>query len=179
MVTIQRRLVNARPALAEGPRSNEQIDAPSIRLIDHDGNNLGVMTPEKGMELALEAGLDLVEISAKADPPVCKILDYGKYKYERQKGTKQPKPSSTKEIKFRPSTGDHDYGVKLRKVQDFLDKGDNVKITVRFRGREMLHKSIGVDMLHRVCEDMAEHGRTVGDPKYEGRQIHCLLVPAK
>lgn len=148
-------------------------------MIDQNGTNLGVTTPDNGRALAIEAGLDLVEISAKADPPVCKILDYGKYKYERQKSLKQPKPNTTKEIKFRPSTGVRDYEVKLRKVQDFLDKGDNVKITMRFRGREMAHQSIGIDMLKRVCEDMSDYGKTVGQFKLEGRQIHMLLIPAK
>lgn len=167
------------PERKSGPRTNDQIDAPSIRLIDQNGTNLGVTTPDHGRALAHESGLDLVEISGKSDPPVCKILDYGKYKYERQKSLKQPKPNNTKEIKFRPSTGERDYEVKLKKVQDFLDKGDNVKITMRFRGRELAHQSIGIEMLKRVCDDMAEYGKTVGQFKLEGRQIHMLLVPAK
>ncbi len=133
--------------------------------------------------MASRVGLDLVEISANADPPVCKIMDYGKYKYTQQKkeslARKKQKIIEVKEVKFRPNTGIHDYNVKLRNVLRFLENGDQVKVTLRFRGREMAHQSLGKDLLDRVKDDVGEMGKLVATPKYEGRQIFMVLGPAK
>ncbi len=133
--------------------------------------------------MANRVGLDLVEISPNADPPVCKIMDYGKYKYTQQKkeslARKKQKIIEVKEVKFRPNTGIHDYNVKLRNVLRFLENGDQVKVTLRFRGREMAHQSLGKDLLDRVKEDVGEMGKLVATPKYEGRQIFMVLGPTK
>ncbi len=139
------------------------------------------MTPERGVELAEEAGLDLVEISPNANPPVCKIMDYGKYKYEQQKreseARKKQKVIEIKEIKFRPGTDTHDYEVKMRSVLKFLQNGDKVKITLRFRGREMAHQDLGRDLLERVAEDVKEFGKVENMPKIEGRQMTMMIGP--
>ncbi len=139
------------------------------------------MTPERGVELAEEAGLDLVEISPNANPPVCKIMDYGKYKYEQQKreseARKKQKVIEIKEIKFRPGTDTHDYEVKMRSVLKFLQNGDKVKITLRFRGREMAHQDLGRDLLERVAEDVKELGKVENMPKIEGRQMTMMIGP--
>ena len=133
--------------------------------------------------MAFRENLDLVEISAKSDPPVCKIMDYGKYKYTQQKkeslARKKQKTIEVKEVKFRPNTGIHDYNVKLRHVLRFLDNGDQVKVTLRFRGREMAHQSLGKELLERVKDDVGEMGKLVVTPKFEGRQIFMVLGPAK
>ena len=137
-----------------GPRVNEDINVPNVRLIGADGENIGVVTAREAMDLADEAGLDLVEISPNADPPVCKILDYGKYKYEAQKkkneAKKKQKIIDVKEIKLRPNIDDHDYDVKMRNMRRFLGDGDKVKVTLRFRGREMAHQELGAVVLKRV-----------------------------
>jgi translation initiation factor IF-3 len=160
---------------------NERIRCPEIRLIGADGENVGVVTPERGVELAEEAGLDLVEISPNANPPVCKIMDYGKYKYEQQKreseARKKQKVIEIKEIKFRPGTDTHDYEVKMRSVLKFLQNGDKVKITLRFRGREMAHQDLGRDLLERVAEDVKEFGKVENMPKIEGRQMTMMIGP--
>jgi translation initiation factor IF-3 len=139
------------------------------------------VTPERGVELAEEAGLDLVEISPNANPPVCKIMDYGKYKYEQQKreseARKKQKVIEIKEIKFRPGTDTHDYDVKMRSVLKFLQNGDKVKITLRFRGREMAHQDLGRDLLERVAEDVKEIGKVENMPKIEGRQMTMMIGP--
>jgi translation initiation factor IF-3 len=139
------------------------------------------VTPERGVELAEEAGLDLVEISPNANPPVCKIMDYGKYKYEQQKreseARKKQKVIEIKEIKFRPGTDTHDYEVKMRSVLKFLQNGDKVKITLRFRGREMAHQDLGRDLLERVAEDVKELGKVENMPKIEGRQMTMMIGP--
>jgi translation initiation factor IF-3 len=139
------------------------------------------VTPERGVELAEEAGLDLVEISPNANPPVCKIMDYGKYKYEQQKreseARKKQKVIEIKEIKFRPGTDTHDYEVKMRSVLKFLQNGDKVKITLRFRGREMAHQDLGRDLLERVAEDVKEFGKVENMPKIEGRQMTMMIGP--
>ncbi|MXZ51175.1 MAG: translation initiation factor IF-3 [Rhodobacteraceae bacterium] len=166
-----------------GPRANEEINAPKIRLIGANGENLGLLSPNEGLDMASRVGLDLVEISATSDPPVCKIMDYGKYKYTQQKkeslARKKQKIIEVKEVKFRPNTGIHDYNVKLRNVLRFLENGDQVKVTLRFRGREMAHQSLGKDLLDRVKEDVGEMGKLVATPKYEGRQIFMVLGPTK
>ena len=160
---------------------NERIRADEIRLIGADGENVGVVTPERAMELADEAELDLVEISPNATPPVCKIMDFGKYKYEQQKreaeARKKQKIIEIKEIKFRPNTDTHDYEVKMRSVFKFLDAGDKVKITMRFRGREMVHQNLGRDLLERVATDVVEHGKVESMPKLEGRQMTMMIAP--
>ena len=137
----------------------------------------------KGLEVALEEGLDLVEISPNTDPPVCKILDYGKYKYEAQKrkneAKKKQKTIDVKEIKLRPNIDEHDYQVKLRKIFEFLDTGDKVKVTMRYRGREMAHQQIGIDVLGRVKTDTEEKSKIELEPKLEGRQMIMVLAPEK
>ena len=137
----------------------------------------------KGLELAVEEGLDLVEISPNTDPPVCKILDYGKYKYETQKrkneAKKKQKTIDVKEIKLRPNIDEHDYQVKLRKIFEFLDSGDKVKVTMRYRGREMAHQQIGIDVLGRVKTDTEEKSKIELEPKLEGRQMIMVLAPGK
>ena len=137
----------------------------------------------KGLELAVEEGLDLVEISPNTDPPVCKILDYGKYKYEAQKrkneAKKKQKTIDVKEIKLRPNIDEHDYQVKLRKIFEFLDSGDKVKVTMRYRGREMAHQQIGIDVLGRVKTDTEEKSKVELEPKLEGRQMIMVLAPGK
>lgn len=160
---------------------NERIRADEIRLIGADGENVGVVTPQRAMELADEAELDLVEISPNATPPVCKIMDFGKYKYEQQKreaeARKKQKIIEIKEIKFRPNTDTHDYEVKMRSVFKFLDAGDKVKITMRFRGREMVHQNLGRDLLERVATDVVDHGKVESMPKLEGRQMTMMIAP--
>ena len=179
--TIGRRPHNAPPQRETGPRINERIRTAEIRLIGADGENIGVVSPERGMALAEEAGLDLVEISPNATPPVCKIMDYGKFKYETQKkeaeARKKQKTIEIKEIKFRPNTDSHDYDVKMKNVFKFLDNGDKVKITLRFRGREMAHQELGRQLLERVAEDTKEHGKVENFPKMEGRQMVMLIGP--
>ena len=141
------------------------------------------MNVGKGLELAVEEGLDLVEISPNTDPPVCKILDYGKYKYEAQKrkneAKKKQKTIDVKEIKLRPNIDEHDYQVKLRKIFEFLDSGDKVKVTMRYRGREMAHQQIGIDVLGRVKTDTEEKSKIELEPKLEGRQMIMVLAPGK
>nr|WP_319003700.1 translation initiation factor IF-3 [Alloyangia pacifica] len=155
--------------------------APEIRLIGAEGENLGVQTPARAMEMAEEAGLDLVEISPNAKPPVCKIMDFGKFKYEQQKreseARKKQKTIEVKEVKFRPGTDTHDYDVKMRNVLKFLEGGDKVKITLRFRGREMAHQNLGRELLERVSEDVKEVGKVENMPKMEGRQMVMMIGP--
>ncbi|MFD1883838.1 translation initiation factor IF-3 [Paracoccus pacificus] len=178
---MARRPHNAPPTRDTGPRVNDRIRAPEIRLIGAEGENIGVVTPARAMQLAEEAGLDLVEISPNAEPPVCKIMDLGKFKYEQQKreaeARKKQKIIEIKEIKFRPGTDTHDYDVKMRSVLKFLDEGDKVKITLRFRGREMAHQQLGVELLNRVADDVAEAGKVESMPKLEGRQMVMMIAP--
>ena len=179
--TIGRRPHNAPPQRDTGPRINERIRGSDIRLIGAEGENEGVVTPERAMELAEIAGLDLVEISPNASPPVCKIMDYGKFKYETQKkeaeARKKQKIIEIKEVKFRPNTDNNDYDVKMRNVFKFLENGDKVKITLRFRGREMAHQDLGRQLLERVAADTTEHGKVENFPKMEGRQMVMLIGP--
>ncbi|QJF51456.1 translation initiation factor IF-3 [Roseobacter ponti] len=178
---IARRPHNAPPQRETGPRVNEKIRSSEIRLIGADGENAGVVTPERAMEMAEEAGLDLVEISPNANPPVCKIMDFGKFKYEQQKreseARKKQKIIEIKEVKFRPNTDTNDYDVKMRNVFKFLENGDKVKITLRFRGREMAHQNLGRELLERVAEDTKDAGRVENFPKMEGRQMVMLIGP--
>ena len=160
---------------------NDAINSPELSLIGPEGENVGVVSPRRAMELAERAGLDLVEISPNAAPPVCKIMDFGKYKYEQQKreseARKKQKIIEVKEIKFRPNTDTHDYDVKMRNVFKFLENGDKVKITMRFRGREMAHQNLGRELLERVAEDVKEHGKVENIPKMEGRQMTMMIGP--
>ena len=160
---------------------NQDIIAESIRVVGEDGEMLGVMSLESAFEKADEAALDLVEISPSSDPPVCKILDYGKYKYEAQKkaneARKKQKTIDVKEIKMRPSIERHDYDVKLRAINKFLDEGDKVKVTIRFRGREFLHQELGMQMLERVRGELEEKAKVEAVPKMEGRQMVMVVAP--
>ena len=162
---------------------NDKIRAQELRLIGADGENVGVVSPRRAMELAEEAGLDLVEISPNANPPVCKIMDFGKYKYEQQKreseARKKQKVIEVKEVKFRPNTDVHDYDVKMRNVFKFLENGDKVKVTLRFRGREMAHQNLGRELLERVAGDVSEIGKVENMPKMEGRQMVMMIGPVK
>ncbi|WP_435205508.1 translation initiation factor IF-3 [Tateyamaria sp. 1078] len=178
---IARRPHNAPPQRDTGPRVNDKIRAPEIRLIGADGENVGVVTPARAMDMADEAGLDLVEISPNATPPVCKIMDFGKFKYETQKreaeARKKQKIIEVKEVKFRPNTDTNDYDVKMRNVFKFLENGDKVKVTLRFRGREMAHQNLGRELLERVAEDTKEIGKIENFPKMEGRQMVMMIGP--
>jgi translation initiation factor IF-3 len=171
----------AQPVQKEGPRINEEIRVREVHLIDKDGANRGtVLTPE-AIRLAQEAGLDLVEISPNATPPVCKMLDFGKYKYAEQKkaaeARKKQKIVEVKEIKFRPMIDDHDYDVKMRSMARFFEEGDKVKVTLRFRGREMAHQELGIQLLNRVKDDIAKFAKVESDARFEGRQMVMILAP--
>ena len=162
---------------------NDRIRCPEIRLIGAEGENLGVLSPIRALELAGQAGLDLVEISPTAEPPVCKIMDFGKFKYETQKreaeARKKQKIIEIKEVKFRPNTDTHDYEVKMRSVTKFLENGDKVKVTLRFRGREMAHQNLGRELLERVATDVEGLGKIENMPRLEGRQMVMMIGPAK
>ena len=160
---------------------NNEIDAPQVRVVNADGDMVGVISVEEGVELADDVGLDLVEVSPNADPPVCKILDYGKYKYAEQKkaneARKKQKTIDIKEIKMRPGIDEHDYQVKKRSVRRFLDGGDKVKMTIRFRGREMAHLNLGMKVLDRVREEIDELAKVEQFPKTEGRLMTMVIAP--
>ena len=165
----------------EGPRINELIDVPVVVLIDHEGENQGEMSVSDAMEIAVEAGLDLVEVSPNMSPPVCKILDYGKFKYQAQKkaneARKKQKTIDIKEIKMRPNIDTHDYDVKMRAISRFFEQGDKVKVTLRFRGREMAHQELGMQLLQRVKAETEEVAKVEAEPKLEGRQMIMVLAP--
>ncbi|MSO64195.1 MAG: translation initiation factor IF-3 [Alphaproteobacteria bacterium] len=165
----------------DGPRFNDMIDVPRVRLISASGDMLGVVEIAKAMSLAVEAGLDLVEVSPNADPPVCKVLDYGKFKYEAQKkanaARKKQKVIEVKEIKMRPSIESHDYGVKMRSINRFLEEGDKVKVTLRFRGRELVHQELGMKVLERVRGDVEEVAKIEQFPRMEGRMMTMIIAP--
>ncbi|MEC7932860.1 MAG: translation initiation factor IF-3 [Pseudomonadota bacterium] len=169
------------PPPKSGPRYNEFINVPKVRVIDDEGENLGVMFTQEAIEQAYEVGLDLVEVSPNADPPVCKFLDIGKFKYEAQKkaniARKTQKTQELKEIKMRPNIDDHDYDTKMKKVHDFIGDGDKVKITLRFRGRELSHQQLGMNLLQRVAENVQEIAKVEAYPRMEGRQMLMVLVP--
>ena len=156
---------------------------PEIRLIDQDGENAGVVSPAAAMEMAEEVGLDLVEISPGASPPVCKIMDFGRFKYEQQKkaaeAKKKQKIIEIKEVKFRPNIDTHDYDVKMRSVTKFLGEGDKVKVTLRFRGREMAHQERGRELLTKIAGDIEEVGKIESMPKMEGRQMIMVVAPQR
>jgi len=164
-----------------GPRVNEGIDTPEIQLIDATGENVGVVEINDARERALEAGLDLVEISPNSVPPVCKILDFGKYKYQAQKkaaeARKKQRTVEIKEIKMRPNIDTHDYDVKMRSMSRFFEEGDKVKVTLRFRGREMAHQNLGVQLLNKVKQDTTAIAKVESEPRLEGRQMVMVLAP--
>ncbi len=171
----------AAPVQKDGPRVNEDIRVREVQLIDHEGTNRGVTPTQDAITLAREAGLDLVEISPNTSPPICKILDYGKFKYQAQKkaaeARKKQKTVEVKEIKLRPGIDKHDYQVKMRSMRRFFEEGDKVKVTLRFRGREMAHQELGYKLLQRVREDMANLAKVEAEPMSEGRQIVMILAP--
>lgn len=154
-----------------------------MQLIDAEGENHGVVSVSRALEIAAEQGLDLVEISPNNNPPICKVLDFGKYKYQSQKkaseARKKQKTQDVKEIKMRPNIDTHDYDVKMRAVEKFLGEGDKVKVTLRFRGREMAHQELGMQLLERVREQISEIAKVEAEPKLEGRQMMMVVAPAK
>ncbi len=160
---------------------NEEIRSPQVRLIDEDGEMQGVMSAREAHQRAIAAGLDLVEISPNADPPVCKILDFGKFKYEQQKkkneARKRQRVIEIKEVKVRPNIDNNDYMVKLRAMKSFIEEGDKVKVTLRFRGREMAHQDLGIKVLERIRLDMDEDSKVEQMPKMENRQMVMVLAP--
>ena len=160
---------------------NDQIQADTVRLVDENGEMVGVVRRGEALRRAEEAGLDLVEVAPGAEPPVCKILDYGKYKYEAQKkaaeARKKQKVIEVKEIKMRPGIDDHDYDVKMRAIHRFLEEGDKVKVTLRFRGREMAHQELGMKVLDRVREQLESLVKIEQTPRLEGRQMTMVLAP--
>ncbi len=164
-----------------GPRFNEFITVPKVRVIDENGDNLGVMFTREAIEQAAEVGLDLVEVSPNADPPVCKFLDVGKFKYEAQKkanlARKSQKTQEIKEIKMRPNIDDHDYDTKMKSIHKFLGEGDKVKVTLRFRGRELAHGQLGMQLLQRVQTDTSDDAKVEQHPRMEGRQMLMVLSP--
>lgn len=164
-------------------RVNDRIDSREVRLVDADGEMVGVVPIREALARAAESGLDLVEISPNAVPPVCKILDYGKFKYEAQKranaARKKQRIIEVKEIKMRPGIDDNDYNIKMKKVRSFLDEGDKVKVTMRFRGREMSHQHIAMDILSKVRDEVADLAKVEQFPKMEGRQMVMVMAPLK
>ncbi|MDZ7790038.1 MAG: translation initiation factor IF-3 [Xanthomonadales bacterium] len=164
-------------------RRNEDITAREVRVVGSEGDQIGVMGIRDALERAGEEGMDLVEIAPQADPPVCRIMDWGKFRFEQSKkqqaARKKQKQIQIKEVKFRPGTDDHDYDVKMRNLRRFIDEGDRVKVTLRFRGREMAHQELGLDILQRVEKDMAEETVVEQRPRMEGRQMVMMLAPKK
>ena len=164
-----------------GPKTNERIRASQVQVISSDGKNLGTLLTQEAISIAKQEGLDLIEISPNANPPVCKIIDIGKYKYDQQKkahkAKKKQKVMNLKEIKLRPVTEIHDYNFKIKNAQKFLTKGDKVKFTVQFRGREMQHTNLGYDLMKRITDDTANLGKIEVKPKFEGRQIIMIIHP--
>ena len=171
----------AAPPTRDGPRVNDEIRIPQVRLIDQDGEMQGVLTVREAMQRAFAVGLDLVEISPNADPPVCKILDFGKFKYEQQKkrneAKKKQKVIEIKEIKVRPNIDENDYQVKMRAMKSFIEEGDKVKVTLRFRGREMAHQEIGIRVLERIRTEMDTTSKVEQMPRMENRQMVMVLTP--
>ena len=164
-----------------GPKANERIRAQHVQVISSDGKNLGTLATKEAINIAKEEGLDLIEISPNANPPVCKIIDIGKYKYDLQKKVNKAKKKqrvvNLKEIKLRPVTEIHDYNFKIKNAQKFLTKGDKVKFTVQFRGREMQHTSLGYELMKRIINDTSNLGKVEIQPKFEGKQIIMIIQP--
>jgi len=172
-----------RPERAPRVNINQRIRAPRIRVIDEDGGQLGVMTPSEGIRLAQDRGLDLVEVAPNVDPPVCRIIDFGRWQYEQKKKANEAKKKQTtiqvKEIKFRPGTDDHDYDFKKNHAARILKDGDKVKATVHFRGREVTHKELGLQLLMRLVEELKDDGQMEVEPKMEGMNMFTIIGPKK
>ena len=164
-----------------GPRSNNRISSPEVQVIGSDGQNLGILNTNEAISKAKNQGLDLIEISPKANPPVCKIMDMGKYKYDAQKkanlAKKKQKIVSLKEIKMRPVTETHDYEFKVKNAKKFISKGDKVKFTIRFKGRELQHSHLGNELMTKIKEDMREVGKVELQPKFDGKQMIMVIQP--
>jgi translation initiation factor IF-3 len=169
------------PPVKDGPRTNEDIRVPRVLLIDEHGEKQGIMPTDAAIEAAQEAGMDLVEVSPNADPPVCKILDYGKFRFQEQKkkneARKKQKVVEIKEIKLRPNIVDHAYDVKARAMHRFFEEGDKVKVTLRFRGRELAHPELGMKLLQKVRADFEEETKVEYEPRMEGKQMIMILAP--
>ncbi|MEJ2374647.1 MAG: translation initiation factor IF-3 [Pseudolabrys sp.] len=178
---MRRPMKSTQPVQKDGPRVNEGIRAREVQLIDATGHNHGATPLQAALEMAQNAGLDLVEIAPNSTPPVCKLLDYGKYKYQAQKkaaeARKKQKIVEVKEIKLRPMIDDHDYDVKMRSMKRFFEEGDKVKITLRFRGRELAHQELGFKLLNRVKSDVGLLAKVESEPRFEGRQMTMVLAP--
>jgi translation initiation factor IF-3 len=176
-------LEDFRIAVTKRVRRNDEIDAREVRVINAEGEQVGVMPLEDAIRLASDDALDLVEVSPNAEPPVCRIMDFGKYQFEQSKKAQQSKRKQkqvhVKEIKFRPGTEEGDYQVKLRKLVQFLENGDKTKVTLRFRGREMAHQELGANLLARVRNDLEEYGSVEQMPQMEGRQMVMVIAPKK
>ena len=164
-----------------GPRANNRINSPEVQVIASNGENLGIINTNKAISMAKEEGLDLIEIAPNAKPPVCKIIDMGKYKYEAQKkankAKKRQKKIELKEIKLRPVTETHDYNFKLKNALKFLSKGDKVKFTIRFKGRELQHSNLGHDLMNKIQEDIKLAGKVEMNPKFDGKQMIMVIQP--
>ena len=164
-----------------GPRANNRINSPEVQVIASNGENLGILNTNQAIAMAKEEGLDLIEIAPKANPPVCKIMDMGKFKYDAQKkankAKKKQKIVSLKEIKLRPVTGTHDYDFKVKNAKKFIIKGDKVKFTIRFKGRELQHSHLGNELMNKIKEDMKEIGKVELDPKFDGKQMIMVIQP--
>ena len=164
-----------------GPKANNRINSQEVQVIASSGENLGIMNTNKAISIAKEEGLDLIEIAPNANPPVCKIIDMGKYKYEAQKkaskAKKRQKKIELKEIKLRPVTEVHDYNFKIKHAQKFLSKGDKVKFTIRFKGRELMHSNLGNDLMNRIKEDIKSVGKVEMNPKFDGKQMIMVIQP--
>ena len=165
----------------KGPRTNDRIRASQVQVISSDGKNLGTLPTQEAINIAKQEGLDLIEISPNANPPVCKIMDMGKYKYDQQKkanlAKKKQKIVLLKEIKLRPGTEAHDYNFKIKNAKKFITKGDKVKFTVKFKGREMQHTDLGNKLMDRIINDTAKMGKVEIHPKFEGKQIIMIIQP--
>ena len=165
----------------KGPRSNNRITSPEVQVISSDGENLGTLNTNDAIRKAKDEGLDLIEIAPNANPPVCKIMDMGKYKYDAQKkankAKKKQKKIELKEIKLRPVTEVHDYTFKIKNAQKFLTKGDKVKFTIRFKGRELQHSSLGSDLMEKIKQDMMSVGKVELQPKFDGKQMIMVIQP--
>ena len=180
-MAFQRKNYFQRRTKPRGPKANERIRTPQVQVIGSDGKNLGTLATQEAINIARQEGLDLIEISPNANPPVCKIIDIGKYKYDLQKkankAKKKQKIINLKEIKLRPVTEIHDYNFKIKNANKFLAKGDKVKFTVQFKGREMQHTNLGYNLMNRIINDTASLGKVEIHPKFEGRQIIMIIQP--
>jgi len=180
-VAYQRQNYFQRRTKPKGPKANERIRSPEVQVISNDGKNLGILKTQEAINIARQEGLDLIEISPNANPPVCKIIDIGKYKYDLQKkankAKKKQKIVNLKEIKLRPVTEIHDYNFKIKNAQKFLSKGDKVKFTVQFKGREMQHTHLGHKLMQRIINDTNSIGKIEVQPKFEGKQIIMIVQP--